>query len=233
MRVLGLICARGGSKGIPRKNIKLLMGKPLIAYAIEVGLKAKGIERLVVSTDDQEIAEIAREYGADVPFIRPAELAQDNSLQIDAIKHALEYIQYEDGVYDALCLLQPTCPLRTVEDVDGALAVLEKERADTVISVTKVTGYHPVTMYAELADHSVVPLMRSDSAGVLRQDFSDVFWRNGAVYVVKADVLLKKNSLYGSKVCKYEMPAERSANLDEPFDWLIAEACIRAGAVST
>lgn len=147
MRCLGLINARGGSKGIPGKNIKLLNGRPLIAYSIEAGLAASRISRVVVSTDSTEIAEVARQHGADVPFMRPLGLASDTALQLDAIRHAVSVLEAEGDFYDVIVLLQPTCPLRTYLDVDKAVDLMEKSAADTVISVMQVHGQHPLTMY--------------------------------------------------------------------------------------
>lgn len=225
--MLGLINARGGSKGIPRKNVKPLCGKPLIAYAIEAGLAAKRVNRVVVSTDDQEIADVAREYGADVPFMRPASLASDSALQIEAVKHALTTLKSTGEDFDAVAVLQPTCPLRNAADIDGALQLMDDTEADTVISVTQVQGYHPLTMYVEDGCGSLRPLLDGNPAGVLRQEFSNVWWRNGAVYAIKSSVILEHGTLYGDRIVGYPMPVERSANIDEPLDWDIAELLLR------
>jgi CMP-N,N'-diacetyllegionaminic acid synthase len=228
MRVLGLINARGGSKGIPGKNWKLLGGRPLIAYAIEAGLNSSRIGRTVVSTDHPEIADIARQAGADVPFMRPAELAEDKTLQIDVIRHAIDTLAQQGDDYDAVCVLQPTCPLRSPQDVDGALELMERERADTVITVTDVGGYHPATYYRRKDDGLIEPLMASPGAGVLRQNFEQIWWRNGAVYAIRTEVVCERRSLYGDRVFGYPMPRERSVNIDEPLDWVVAEALLQA-----
>jgi CMP-N-acetylneuraminic acid synthetase len=227
MRVLGLINARGGSKSVPRKNIKPLLGKPLIVYSIEVGLAAKRIDRLVVSTDDGEIAGIARAAGADVPFLRPAELATDTALQIDAIRHAIASLEAEGDRFDAVAILQPTCPLRLPEDIDGALDMMERTQADTVITVCEVQGYHPLTMYTSDAAGRLSPLFEANRAGVLRQEFPTVLWRNGAIYGIRRDVVMQQGTLYGDRTVGFAMPAERSANIDEPIDWIITEALLR------
>ncbi|MFN4164158.1 MAG: cytidylyltransferase domain-containing protein [Ferrovibrio sp.] len=227
MRCLGLINARGGSKGIPGKNIKPLLGKPLVAYSIEAGLVATRIDRVVVSTDSPEIAAVARQYGAEVPFMRPAELATDKALQIDAIRHAILKIEESGERYDVVVILQPTCPLRLPEDIDGALALMEASEADTVISVMEVHGQHPLTMYTEDPDGSLRSLMGANGAGVLRQEFSRVLWRNGAIYAIRRDVIINQNVLYGAKVRGYLMPETRSANIDEPVDWVVTEALLR------
>ena len=227
MRCLGLINARGGSKGIPGKNIKLLNGKPLIAYSIEAGLAASRISRVVVSTDSTEIAEVARQHGADVPFMRPLGLASDTALQLDAIRHAVSFLEAEGDFYDVIVLLQPTCPLRSYLDVDKAVDLMEKSAADTVISVMQVHGQHPLTMYVGGPENTLLPLMDSNKAGVLRQEFPRVLWRNGAIYGIRRDVLMDQNTLYGSKVVGYEMPEECSANIDEPVDWIVTEALLQ------
>lgn len=228
MRVLGLINARGGSKGIPGKNWKPLAGRPLISYSVETGLKSSRISRLVVSTDHDEIAAIAKREGADVPFIRPPHLAGDEVLQIDVVRHAIEFLSEGGEDFDAICILQPTCPLRSVEDVDGALALLERAQADSVITVTDVGGYHPATYYRTGANGQLEPLMATDNAGVLRQGFQQMWWRNGAVYAMLSRVVRERRSLYGDRIFGYPMARERSINIDEPLDWVIAEALLRA-----
>lgn len=226
-RVLGLINARGGSKGIPRKNVRSLNGKPLIAYAIESGLGARLIDRVVVSTDDQEIAEVAMSFGADIPFMRPPELASDKALQIDAVRHAVEQLARAGDIYDVVVILQPTCPLRSAVDVDGAISMMAESGADTVISVMEVTGQHPLTMYTREPDGRLFPLLESNRAGVLRQEFRPIWWRNGAIYAIRTPVVMMDRSLYGRRVVGYPMPAERSVNIDEPLDWIIAEAMLK------
>lgn len=226
-RVLGLINARGGSKGIPRKNVRSLNGKPLIAYAIESGLGARLIDRVVVSTDDQEIAEVAMSFGADIPFMRPSELASDNALQIDAVRHAIEQLARAGETYDVVVILQPTCPLRNAVDVDGAISMMAESGADTVISVMEVTGQHPLTMYTRESDGRLFSLLESNRAGVLRQEFRPIWWRNGAIYAIRTSVVMTDRSLYGQRVVGYPMPAERSVNIDEPLDWIIAEAMLK------
>jgi CMP-N-acetylneuraminic acid synthetase len=227
MRCLGLINARGGSKGIPGKNIKPLCDKPLIAYSIEAGLAASRIARVVVSTDSAEIAEVASRYGADVPFMRPLELASDIALQLDSIRYAIARLEADGDYYDVIVLLQPTCPLRISTDIDGAINLLEEAGADTVISVMQVHGQHPLTMYTGDPRTGLSPLLDANKAGVLRQEFPRVLWRNGAIYGMRRDVVMEQQTLYGNKVVGYVMPEERSANIDEPIDWLVTEALLR------
>lgn len=226
MRVLGLINARGGSKGIPDKNIRPLHGVPLIAYTIRAGLEARRIHRLVVSTDDPRIMEVARSFGAETPFRRPADLATDASPQVDAVRHALMTLIAAGDQFDVVALLQPTCPLRTDADIDEALALLERTGADTVISVTKAGIQHPLHMYSKADDGTLHPLFETDSGGVPRQQLPAVWWRNGAVYATRVAVVLERGSLYGDRIVGYAMPPERSLNIDEPFDWLMTEVLL-------
>lgn len=224
MKILCLINARGGSKGVPGKNIKPLNGKPLIAYSIETAKKSRLIIRTLVSTDSQDIADVAKRAGADVPFLRPPELATDSAKQIDAMIHAVGTLEQGGERYDHICVLQPTCPLRNVDDVDGALGLLIQSGADSVITITDVGGRHPRTLYTRGEDSRISPYLESDKAGVLRQNFEDLFWRTGAVYAMKRDVLMEQRSLYGRDIRGYFMPEERCFNIDSPFDWALTEA---------
>src|SRR5581483_400682 len=150
MRVLGLIPARGGSKGVPRKNIRLLGGKPLLAYTAEAALAAQRLTRVVLSTDDEEIAAVGQSFGVEVPFLRPVELAQDNTPTLPVVQHALRWFEEHDTRFDAICLLQPTSPLRRAADIDASIELLERSDADTVISVLPVTlEYNPPWFYSQ------------------------------------------------------------------------------------
>lgn len=227
MNVLALINARGGSKGLPRKNVRPLQGKPLIVWSIESALGAKLVSKVVVSTDDQEIADVARAGGASVPFIRPANLATDTALQIDAIRHAVGYLEDHGEMFNAIVVLQPTAPLREPGDIDGAIALLLRSNADSVISVCDVGGRHPATLYTSDKSGALVPLLRSNLRGVLRQDFGTVLWRNGAIYAMRRDTVMEGNSLYGATTIGYLMPEERSMNIDTLFDWKLVEGYLR------
>ncbi len=227
MRILGLINARGGSKGVPRKNIKLLCGKPLIEWTINEALESKFIDKLIVSTEDQEIANISKGLGAEIPFLRPKILATDNSLQIEAIKHAVNFVEAKGEFYDIIVILQPTTPLRKTEDIDGSLELLLNSGADSVISVCDVGGKHPSTLYLEESSKKISPYIYSNKQGVIRQQFKEVLWRNGAVYAMKRDVLIKMNSLYGENIVGYKMSEKNSFNIDTLFDWDLTEAYLK------
>ncbi len=229
MRVLGVIPARGGSKGVPRKNIRPLGGKPLIAYAIEASHEAGRLERTVLSTDDDEIAEIGKSHGADVPFIRPAELATDSAFGLPVIQHAIEAVEAEEGDrYDAALLLQPTTPLRTGKDIDDALELLERSGADSVISVVDVEGHHPARMKYLEGDRLIDPPFCEALENQPRQELRPMYLRNGAIYATRRDVLMA-GSFKGRDCRALVMPVSRSVNIDTENDFRWAEWLLKEG----
>lgn len=217
MRVLALIPARGGSKGVPRKNVRDIAGRPLIAWTIAVARAARGIDAVVVSTEDPEIAAVARNAGADVPFTRPTELAADDTPGIAPVLHALSMLPG----YDALLLLQPTSPLRAVADVEGVLALTQASGAPTIVS-TRAAGDHPAWMYTR-DDTGALVRLDPTPAPPRRQDLPPLFVPNGAVYFAHTEWLIREQTFVGPGTLGYEMPAERSIDIDTPLDWRIAE----------
>lgn len=228
MKVLGIIPARGSSKGVPRKNIKLLVGKPLLAYTAESALKAKLLTKIVLSTEDMEIAEIGKSLGIDVPFLRPAELATDTTPTLPVVLHVIEYLKKNGEEFDAICLLQPTNPLRRSEDIDNCIELLEKSGAESVISVLKVPHeYNPKWVYWQNESGEMV-LTTGDSEPIpRRQDLPPAFHREGSIYLTKTEVLLKYGNLYGNKVLGYEVSPQNSVNIDTLDDWKKATKHIR------
>ncbi len=221
-RVLAVIPARGGSKGVPRKNIRPLAGKPLIAYSILAAQAAQRVDRLLVSTDDEEIASVAREWGADVPFLRPPELSDDRAAQIDVVIHALQQAEALDGCrYSHVILLQPTAPLRTAEEIDASLQMLLETGCDAVVSYTPVESAHPFYMVTLDGDRPR-PLLDVPADLTARQQYPAVYRRNGAIYATRREVILAR-SFYGEDVRAYIMPPERSINIDSLFDFDLAE----------
>lgn len=213
---LALIPARGGSKGIPRKNVRPIAGKPLIAWTIEAALGAAGVSRVVVSTDDEAIAGIAREYGAEAPFLRPAELATDEAPGISPVLHAVETLPEHDDVI----LLQPTSPLRGAEHIASMLAFAEARGATSVVSVCEA-GKHPAWMYRMDEEGRLAPLIASDAAR--RQDLPAAYALNGAMYWIRTAELRQSHTLVGPDTIGFSMDAESSVDIDTPLDWRIAE----------
>ncbi len=219
-KVLAVIPARGGSKGVPRKNIRSVAGKPLIAYTIEPALAVRGrLHRLIVSTDDEEIASIARELGAEVPFMRPADLGGDKIPMVPVLQHAVKTIEEMDGVkLDWVLLLQPTCPFRSPEDILAALDLAAKGGCDSVISVVRVLAQHPILM-KKIENDRLVPFMIEEIEGTRRQDYAPpAYMRNGCIYLTNRDNLMSANSIWGELIRPYVMPEERSVNVDSELD---------------
>lgn len=221
-KVLGIIPARGGSKGIKKKNLAPLVGKPLIAYSIESALAANSLHRTIVSTDSDEIAEVCKALGADVPFMRPAVLAQDDTPTLPVIQHALDTLQ---DTFDAVMILQPTSPFRSPADIDAAVEMLAANAdADSVISVVKVGDNHPARMKLIRDGWLVDPSFAEETEGQRRQDLPEMFLRNGAIYLTRTEVIMKRNSLKGNRSLAYVMPEFRSVNIDSEMDLLVAKA---------
>lgn len=223
-KVLGVIAARGGSKGVPKKNIAPLAGKPLIEYTIAAARTSKRLTRVIVSTDDEEIAAASHRCGVEVPFLRPKHLATDDATSVNVVLHATRWAEEnERDHYDAVMLLQPTAPLRTASDIDEAIDLLAESVADSVVSVSEVEEPHPAKML-KIVEGSVVPFL-PDSWGehLPRQSLESVYFPNGAVYCVTRDALFSYHSLWGKKVIAYVMPRARSVNVDTELDLLLAE----------
>ncbi len=221
MRVLGIVPARGGSKGVPRKNIRLLAGKPLLAWTAEAALAATRLARVILSTDDEEIAAVGRRYGLEVPFLRPPELARDNTPMLPVVEHAVRSLQ---EAADAICLLQPSSPFRRAADIDACVDLLAGTGADSVVSVLEVPDkYNPHWVYFRDPD-GFLKLSTGEPAPIgRRQDLPPAFYRDGSVYVTRTSVLLESHSLYGTHVAPYIMDSGRSVNIDTLQDWQAAE----------
>lgn len=210
--VLAIIPARGGSKGVPQKNIRLLAGKPLISWAIEEAGKSKYIDRIIVSTDDPVIAQTARQFGGDVPFLRPSELARDDTPGIAPVLHALDELPTK---YDLVVLLQPTSPLRTIEDIDGCIGQLITTKSKSCVSVVE-PDKSPFWTYSIDDKECLVPLL--DNKFDRRQDIPSVYALNGAVYVAESAWLKSKKSFVSTETVAYIMPRERSIDIDTELD---------------
>ncbi len=223
--VVAVIPARGGSKGVPRKNVRPLAGKPLIAYSIETALSSTLINRVVVSTDDSEIATISRQFGAEVPFMRPAELAQDSSPEWLTWQHAIQTLTTAENKsqLDVFVCISPTSPLRTVEDVDACIQVLTESKADIVITVKQADRNPHFNMvvldpngYAQLA-------IQPDQTIYRRQDVPPVYDMTTVAYAAQPEFVLKANSIFEGKVKTVEVPTERALDIDTELDFRFAE----------
>ncbi len=220
--ILGLIPARGCSKELPRKNIRLLLDKPLIAWTIEQSRNSKYIDKVIVSTDDEEIAEISRKYEAEVPYIRPKDLATDEAKGIDVILHAIDWMEKNDKPYDLLMLLQPTSPLRISGDIYRAIELLFSKKAQVIISVCEAK--HDLHWSNILpADGCMEKFIRPEIINKNRQDLSAVYRLNGAIYVAYWNYLKKQKSFFGRETFAYIMPTERSVDIDNEVDFKLAE----------
>lgn len=221
MQILGLIPARGGSKGIPGKNKKILGEIPLINYTIHSGLSCNLINRLIVSTDDNEIMEISENAGAEVPFIRPAGLAEDTSPTIDTVIHAIQFFEEHSVFFDAVCLLQPTVPFRSNEDLENAIQKFIASGADSLISVREVPHvYNPNWVFEENHETGLLNFPKNKSEIITRrQDLPKAYYRDGSVYITRKEVILKQRSLYGKTISHYEMQNAPNINIDTIDDW--------------
>lgn len=226
-KVLGVITARGGSKGIPKKNIKDLGGKPLIAYTIEASQKSKYITHLIVSTDDTEIADVCKRYNVEVPFLRPAELALDTTKHLPVIEHAVRCMEEKlHETFDFVVILQPTSPFRLPEDIDNCIEMLAKTNADSALSMVEVDENHPMKM-KKIVDGKVLPFSVVEPEGARRQDLPPAYKRSGAVYVVQRNNIIEKNILYGENLVGVIVPKERSIDIDNELDWIKAEYMLK------
>lgn len=231
-RVLGLLPARGGSKGIPDKNLRYLHGKPLLAWSATALAQARQVDARICSTDDQRIAQVALAYGLDVPWLRPPELARDNTLVVDVIRHALESTSTNDSVsFTHVALVQATSPTVTATDIDAAINLAVENDADTVITGCNALQRHPSLMYVISEDGSIKWLLEQSERMVRRQDLPPVYARTGLVYVVKTDVILNYHSIYGDRVVSLIIPEERAITIDQEFDFGLAEYLLRNHAL--
>lgn len=223
--ILVLIPARGGSKGVPRKNIRLLLDKPLIAYTIETALEIDFLDKVIVSTDDLEIAQISREYGAEVPFLRPYELATDEAKSIDVILHAMDWMEKEHGAFNLILLLQPTSPFRNREDIKAALDIFFEKNAKAVVSVCEAE-HSPLWMNTLNDDLNMKDFIRKDILNKNRQELGKYYRINGAIYIAEWDYLKQNKTFFGDKTYAYIMPKERSIDIDTEMDFKFAEFLI-------
>jgi CMP-N-acetylneuraminic acid synthetase len=230
--LLILIPARSGSKSIPNKNTILLSGEPLLSWTAKVAIGSDLSKNVVLSTDSNKIAQLGIELGLQVPFIRPKNLAQDRTLQLDVIKHAIVALSKNFNMkFDTIMLLQPTTPFRSRESVVKSYNYFCKYKADTLITISDVSKFAPSTKY--LAEKSLLPDLfelelssgekQTQKRGTLRQDFEQIWWRNGSIYIFNTTTLIDSNSLYGGKTIGMPTNSVESINIDTPEDLALAK----------
>jgi CMP-N-acetylneuraminic acid synthetase len=204
------------------------LGKPLLAYTAEAALAARRLTRIVLSTEDEEIARVGRQCGLDVPFMRPAELAQDDTPTIPVLQDVIRNLEAVGEYYDAVLTLQPTSPLRRTSDIDGAIALLEQVGADSVISFVDVGEKHPARMkFIDYDGRVIDPPFAEEFEGQRRQDLLRLYLREGSIYLTRRSVLMEQNSLKGQDCRAWLIPQERACNIDTPFDLFLAEQMLR------
>jgi CMP-N-acetylneuraminic acid synthetase len=224
MKVLGIIPARGGSKGVPGKNIKILGNKPLLQYTAEAALKSSLLTDIIISTDNEDIAVIARKCGIEVPFIRPAALATDTASSIDVVIHAIEFLEQQARFYDAICLLQPTNPFRSKGLIDSAIEKFFKSGTDSLISVLPVPHeFNPHWLF-EINTRGTLVIATGEKEIIRRrQDLPTAYYRDGSIYLTKTKVLLQQRSFYGESVAYIESNPVWHVNIDTLKDWETAQ----------
>lgn len=225
--ILALIPARGGSKGVPRKNIRDVGDKPLIAWSIEAAIQSARLDRVIVTTDDVEIAAIAQQYGAEVPFTRPSVLAQDQTTSADVVIHALDWLStHQNYNPDLILLLQPTSPLRSTADIDAAIDLLQEKRASSIVSVCEA---HPHPYWAKKVDDDgkLSEFFPLDQTHTQRQTLPPAYSVNGAIYLVDCRQFITHKSFYLTPSYAYFMPRSRSIDVDTEWDLQIADFALR------
>ncbi|MDP2939780.1 MAG: acylneuraminate cytidylyltransferase family protein [Candidatus Omnitrophota bacterium] len=220
--ILAIIPARGGSKGLPQKNILPLVNKPLIAWTIKQALKSKYLDRVIVSTDSLEIARISKKYSAEIPFLRPSGLASDKAKMTDVVLHVIDWLKKRGKIYDLIMLLQPTSPLRSSEDIDKSIKLLFKKKARAIVSVC-VSEHHPYWNTILLRNGKIKGFLKPEFIDKNRQQLPIFYRLNGAIYLAYTSYLKSYKSFLGSSTYAYIMSPERSVDIDSTFDFKFAE----------
>ena len=224
--IVGIITARGGSKGIPRKNIRPFCGAPLISWTIAAAHASTLLDRVIVSTDDEAIVQVAEAFGASVPFRRPAELATDTATSLDVVVHSLTWLRDHDNVvFDYAMILQPTSPLRTAADIDGCIQKIVETNADSVMSMVQLVDIS-LSKIKMIDGDRIRSFQPEGKVSARRDELSEVYKRNCAVYLTRT-ALLMSGDLFGADSRAYLMPSERSVDINTPYDFLVAETFCR------
>lgn len=226
MRILAVVPARGGSKGLPGKNIRPLLGKPLIAWSIEQGLSCRYVNEVIVSTDSEEIAKIATQYGAEVPFLRPSNLALDSTPTSDVLIHLIEEMEKKGNIYDYLLLLEPTSPLREVSDLDAAVTrLINSPQASSIVGVSKVEAQHP-EFCIKINDEGFIR-SKNNFKVLRRQEIDELYFYEGSLYLSRIDTFKAKRNFYHEETLAYIMPKWKSYEIDDIVDFIIVESILK------
>lgn len=228
MKILGIIPARGGSKGVPKKNIKLLGGKPLLQYTSEIALKSKFLEKVVLSSDTDEIIKVGKQLGLEVPFKRPSNLAEDKTPTLPVIKHVLDFYSSIGEEFDAVCLLQVTSPFRTVDFLDEALYKFINSNSESLVSVQEVPHEYNPHWSFEVDTTGNLKIATGEKKIISRrQELPVSYHRDGSIYITKTSVIMLQNSLYGNSISFIESVKESYVNIDTFEDWKKAELFLK------
>ena len=224
MKILAVIPARSGSKGLKNKNIKNLCGHPLIAWTIMRAKKSKFITKVIVSTDSKKIANISKKYGALVPFMRPKKYATDKANDFDVLKHAINFFETKGEKFDYIIMLQPTSPLRELKDINNSIKKVLKKNIDTLVSVSKVEMQHPRFIYSIKNKDNLIPFLKTNkSSDIRRQDIEPLYFLEGSIYISKIKTYMKYKTFYHNRTRAYEVPKWKSLEIDEAEDLNLAE----------
>jgi CMP-N,N'-diacetyllegionaminic acid synthase len=226
-KILGVITARGGSQSIPEKNIKKLAGEPLIAYTIKAAKNSKLLDYFLVSTDSKKIATVSKKYGAPIPFMRPAELATNTTRSIPVLIHALKWLKHnKNESYDYVMILQPTSPFRTSKDIDVCIKLAVDNNADSVMSMVRTPDFHPAKLKKIEANLIVSLLEKEKGQSAMKHELQEVYRRNCAIYLTKTEFIMK-NDLFGKFSVPYVMPMERSIDINDKFEFIVADLIMK------
>ena len=224
LKVLAVVPARGGSKGLPGKNLRSLCGRPLIQWTIDTALACKEIDAVVVSTDDEQIAAVAAAAGAEVPFVRPKELSGDTASSIDVVIHALDYLESTGRVFDIVVMLEPTSPLREVVDIQAALKRMEETGAVAIVSVCLAESTHPVFMFRRNEQGRLVPYLSVAPNGIRRQEIEPMFYLDGTLYASTVEAIRERRAFYHEDTLAYEVAKWKALEIDDIEDFQMVEA---------
>lgn len=231
-KVLAVIPARSGSKGLLGKNIRPIAGKPLLAWSIESAKKSSLIDQIIVSTDSHEYKDIAESYGAKVPFIRPQSLSTDIASSVDVILHALDYANAHENQFSIVVMLEPTSPLRLVDDIDRAISIVASNKAKSAVGICHAESCHPSFLFKSLSNGLITPYTGLQPNNLRRQDISPVYFLEGSVYASDVPTLYKHRAFYHDETAGVEIPYERSFEIDTETDFKIVELFLSASAIN-